>query len=162
LIATVIALVVTRRWRDAVRLWPAFALVVPWWITTLVMGLKSDLAVPGAFHRAVVHLSDSGTMIQLLGTYAGDPLLWVLVIAAIVFAFRRDEAPYILILVVQFTALISAYVTTPYGLHWHISTSWPRLTRQLLPTAAIIALILLAKIYLREEDHGHAEVGFEQ
>ena len=108
LIATVIALLLTRRWRDAVRLWPAFVIVMPWWMTTLVMGLKSDLAVPGALPRVVVHLSQGGEIVGLLATFAADPVLWILVIIAMSFAFRRDEAPYILILVVQLAALISA------------------------------------------------------
>jgi len=161
LISTVIVLVVVRRWRDAVRLWPAFLIAAPWWITTIVVGLKSDLAVPGALHRAITHLADPGSIIYLLATFTGDPVLWALIALAILIAIRREEAPYLLIVIVQFAVLVGAYVTSPYGLHWHISTSWPRLTRQLAPISAIIALILLAKTYLPEEDHAHAEAGPE-
>ena len=75
---------------------------------------------------------------------------------------RREEVPYVLIVVIQFAILIMAFVTTPYGLPWHISTAWPRLTRQLAPVAAVLALILLAKTWRREEDHAHAEAGFER
>jgi hypothetical protein len=161
LVTTVIALLLARRWRDAIRLWPAFVIAAPWWITAATMGLRSDLAVPGALHRAAAHMSSIGEIVHLLATWTADPILWLLIAAAILVALRREEAPYLVIVIVQFAGLIAAYVTTPYGLHWHISTSWPRLTRQLAPIATILALILLAKTYLPEEDHAHAEAGLE-
>jgi hypothetical protein len=159
LACAVMALVIVRRWRDAVRLWPAFVIAAPWWITTFTRGLKSDFAAPGALQRAAAHLAQSGYMVRTLVEQTPDLLLWALIIASIAVAFRRAEGAYLLIIALQFAALVAAYVTTPYGLHWHIVTSWPRLTRQLAPVAAILALILLAKTFCRAEDHAHAEAG---
>ena len=161
LLCAIVALALVRRWREAVRLWPAFVIAAPWWIVTALRGLKSDLAVPGALHRAAIHLGEFGDFVRTLGQQTPDVLFWLVIVVSIAVAFRREETPYVLLIVLQFAALLAAYITTPYGLHWHIATSWPRLTRQLAPISAILALILLAKTFLREKNHGHAEAGPE-
>ena len=161
LVCALIALVIARRWRDAIRLWPAFLIAVPWWIVAAARGLKSDLAVPGAMHRAAVHLAQWSYFVSTLGEQTPDLIFWLLVLASIVIALRRDEVPWVLIVVLQIAALLMAYLTTPYGLHWHIATSWPRLTRQLAPIAAVLALVLLAKTFAREKNHAHVEARSE-
>jgi hypothetical protein len=161
LLCAIVALAIVRRWRDAIRLWPAFVIAAPWWIVTALRGLTSDLAVPGALHRAAIHLGQFGYFARTLGEQTPNVIFWLLIVASIAIAFRREETPYVVIVVLQFAALIAAYITTPYGLHWHIATSWPRLTRQLAPISAILALILLAKTFVREKNYAHAEAGSE-
>lgn len=160
LLAVVAALIIARRWRDAVRLWPAFVLAAPWWIIALAYGLRSDLATSGMLQRAIARLGNAEVFVSLLVRWAPDAVLWLLVFAAVLVAHaadRRREAPYLLILVLQFDAMLFAYLTTPYNLRWHIVTSWPRLARQIAPAAVWLALVLLAKTFRREEDHAHAE-----
>jgi hypothetical protein len=160
LIAAVLALILAGRARDAIRLWPAFAIAAPWWIFALAHRLQSDLLASGMLERAHARLARFGDLASLMSRWTPEVTLWLLVLAAILVARasdRRRQAPYLLILVLQFAAMLFAYVTTPYGLQWHIVTSWPRLARQLAPAATFIALVLLAKILRREEDHAHAE-----
>jgi len=160
LMAAVLALVLAGRARDALRLWPAFAIAAPWWIFALAHRLQSDLLASGILERAHARLARFGDFASLMSRWTPDVTLWLLVPAAILVARasdRRREAPYLLILVLQSAAMVFAYLTTPYGLQWHIATSWPRLARQLEPAAAFIVLVLLAKIFRREEDQAHAE-----
>jgi hypothetical protein len=160
LMAAAIALLLAGRVRDAIRLWPAFAIAAPWWILAAVHGVRSDLLAGGMLHRAAMRLSDIGQFAAMLLQWTPDAALWLAMLAGILIARaaeRRREAPWLLILILQFAAMLFAYLTTPYGLRWHIVTSWPRLARQLAPAAAFLTLILLAKTFLPEEDHAHAE-----
>jgi len=157
LIAVVIALIVSGRARDAVRLWPAVVIAAPWWIVAAIHGLGSDLLAHGMFHRAAARLSDFDEFTLFLYGSTPDRLLWLLILISLIVVNRRRDAPYLLILILQLAAFMLAYVTTPYDLRWHVVTSWPRLARQLAPATAFITLVLLAKTFLREEDLAHAE-----
>jgi hypothetical protein len=157
LIAVVIALIVAGRARDAARLWPAVVIAAPWWIFGAIRSLGSDLLAQGMLQRAAARLHHFDELVVLLYGSTPDRLLWLLLLAGLLVANRRRDAPYLLILILQLAAFLVAYVTTPYDLRWHIVTSWPRLARQLAPVTAYIALVLLAKTFLREEDLAHAE-----
>jgi len=160
LMAAVAALVVARRWRDAVRLWPAAVIAAPWWIFVFEHHLRSYLATSGVLDRAITRLAQSWDFAMFLFTWTPDGKLWIVILVAILVARgvdRRREAPYLLLLALQVAAILFAYLTTPYGVQWHIATSWPRLERQIIPAATWLALLLLAKTFVRENNHAHAE-----
>ncbi|MGZ7030715.1 MAG: hypothetical protein ACXVIJ_01985, partial [Thermoanaerobaculia bacterium] len=159
LIAVVIALAVAGRIREVVRLWPALAIAAPWWILAAIHGLRSDLLTHGMMQRAAAHWSNLDDLAMFLYGSTPDRLLWLLLLVSLLVAKRRRDPIYVMILILQFAALLAAYITTPYDLRWHIVTSWPRLARQLAPPVAFLALVLLAKTFLREEDLAHAEAG---
>ena len=48
----------------------------------------------------------------------------------------------------QLMFFLASYLATPRDVHWHIRTSWPRLTEQLaLPLAFVMVLTLSANLF---------------
>ena len=164
IVAVVLALVIARRWRDAVKLWPAVVIIAPWKIIAALRHLKGVFEGPPLTQRVPAHLAHWWDFVRALVTSTPDVALWILILVSILIArsaARRQEGPYLLMIFLQIGGFLAAYLATPFDMQWHIATSWPRLARQVVPAAAILALVLLAKTFLQEKNLAHAEAGSE-
>ncbi|MBV9496250.1 MAG: hypothetical protein JOZ54_18520 [Acidobacteria bacterium] len=160
--AVVVALLVERRARDVLRLWPAVAIAAPWLLMRAVHGLGTDLAAGSPFERLVRHLGETSIIVGDLAESFPDGWLWLGILAGIITMWilgRTTQTERFLVVAVaaQFVFFLGAYFVTPHDVQWHISSSWPRLVRQLEPPALFAALLGLAR-YIAP----HAEARPEQ
>lgn len=167
IVAVVIAMVIIdpKRWRRVLELWPALAIVAPWMIMRAALHLHTDIARGAVLSRVAERLGEFGTLLQMLIRQLPDSWVWVLMLAAIVLvpsAIRASERFIYSVVGVQLLFYIGAYFVTPYGLEWHIETSWPRLTRQIATPLLFSVTLLLARTAVREETLAHAEARPEQ
>ena len=144
LVAAAAAVVLTRP-RLVTRLWPAIAIILPWLILKWHYGLESDLVQTGAFGRFVERIANPGPLLAALRDVPhGRAIFWIGVAVACAIGWRRairEERFLTAAIVVQLLFFICAYLVTPYELAWHVSTSWERIVRQLLPAIALLALL---------------------
>jgi hypothetical protein len=144
-VAAAIAIVLTRP-RFITRLWPAIVIVLPWLAMRSHYGLRNDLAQAGAFDRFMDRVEHPGTMLRALYEVPhGSALFWIGVLLACAIGLRRlirEERFLAIAIVVQFLFFIGAYLVTPNEIVWHVRTSWERIVRQLLPSIALLALLI--------------------
>ncbi|HEX9457529.1 MAG TPA: hypothetical protein VGA84_00215, partial [Thermoanaerobaculia bacterium] len=69
----------------------------------------------------------------------------------------RREAFVLLVTAIQLVFYIGAYLATPHDLHWHVLTSWSRLTGQIAVPIAFAVFLMLANSLPGGEDAPHAE-----
>ncbi len=143
-VATAIALVVANRWRLLTRMAPAILIPAPWWILRSLHHLPSDLLGPGVFDRLTTSLSHPAPIFgALIAQPVGQPLFWLGVIVACAIGWRRiagAERFLAVTILLQFLFLIAAYFVTPHDVVWHVTWSWERIVRQLMPLVALLAL----------------------
>ena len=157
-VAAVAALVLTGAYRRVVHLWPALAIAAPWFVLRAVHHLATDLASGPVSARAAARLARPMVLWAALAERFGDGWLWLAIVVAFVVApGRRRERFLAAAIAIQIAFYVGSYVVTPYDLFWHIGTSWPRLTRQVLVPAIFAAAMLLARTVLRGDDLRHAE-----
>jgi hypothetical protein len=144
-IAAAIAIVLTRP-RYVTRLWPALAIALPWLLVRWRFGLTTDLANAGALGRLTDRLAHPGAMLRALYEVPhGSTLFWIGVVLALAIGVRRlvrEERFLTLAILAQLLFFIGAYLVTPNEVVWHVRTSWERLARQLLPSIALLALLV--------------------
>ena len=160
LVAVVIAILLLRRLRDALRLWPAFAIAVPWLILRTTHHLTTDIFAPGVANqptiaRVMLHLPRTFEIAAMLGWLVNDPWLWIALLAGILIVpgSLKREAFVFLVTAIQLAFYIGTYFSTPHDVRWHIRTSWPRLTEQLaVPVAYVLVLMLSEYVALHSVD----------
>ena len=160
LVAVVIALLLMRRFRDVVRLWPAFAITAPWLILRATHHLATDIFSPDITNeptlvRVFAHIPRTFEIAAMLGWLVNDPWLWIALLAGILIVpgSIRREAFVFLVTAIQLMFYIGTYFGTPHEIRWHIRTSWPRLTEQLaVPVAFVVVLMLWETIALHSVD----------
>jgi hypothetical protein len=130
---TLLIAAVILRW----RLWPSILIALPWLVVARVQGFESDLFTGNPFARLA-----RDWPVELLFTRIDKPLCWLAVLAALPLALRRDKFVFGVV-GLQLLFFLAAYAITPNDLAWHISTSWDRLSRQLIVPAAYAASIAL-------------------
>jgi hypothetical protein len=144
-IAVALAILLTRP-RFVFRLWPALAIALPWLLLRWRYGLHTDLAQTGAFDRMLDRLAHPGAMLRALYEVPhGSTLFWIGVVLACAIGARRlirDERFLALAILAQLLFFIGAYLVTPSDVVWHVRNSWERLARQLLPSIALLALLV--------------------
>ncbi len=156
-----IALVVTQR-RKIVFLIPTAILIAPWTILKLVHGLSTDLWTGSFMGRVLARGSEIGTVATSLVHHFQDRLLWLCIIAGIAIALRRLGKPERFVLIVtalQLAIFIVVYLGTPADVNVHISTSWPRLPRQIGTPILFIELAALAGMIWPAAQAGHHRRG---
>ena len=131
---TLLAAATLLRW----RLWPGFLVALPWLIIARVNELPADLLAGEPLARVV-----RAWPVEMLFTTLDKPLCWIAILAALPLTVRRERFVFG-VLAIQLAFFLAAYAVTPNNLAWHISTSWDRLSRQLLVPAAYAALIAVA------------------
>lgn len=127
---TLLAAAVILRW----RLWPGLVIALPWLIIARAIGLSSDLLAGNPWSRIVREWP-----VELLSTTLDKPLCWIAILASLPFTLRREKFVFGVV-AIQLACFLAAYAITPHDLAWHISTSWDRLSRQLIVPAAYAAL----------------------
>jgi hypothetical protein len=142
------------------RLWPAFAVALPWVIIRAVHRFPTDLA-QGTFTARVLsrlrHLGDIG---GLLLRYLHAPWLWTAILVALLVvphALRARERFVLLVFVFQIAIYVVTYLGTPYTVEWQVATSWPRLTAQVAAPLLVVVMLMLARMFAPEDDLAHAE-----
>jgi hypothetical protein len=144
IVATLIAAAITRGQRVAIRLWPAAALAAPWLVVRWSHHLVTDLATGSIGARVIEHLRHPEFISLLLQHAAGKPLLWLGVILSLIAAARRwveSERFLLIVIALQTTFYVGAYVVTPLDLAFHIRWSWDRLVSHITPLLVFVALV---------------------
>lgn len=144
IVAVAIGLLIARRAREIVRLWPAVAIAAPWLILRAMHDLPTDVAKGGVIERVVTHLRDPQALATAFAAGSpGKPLFWIGVAVAVVIVARRliaEERFILAAIVIQFAFYVAAYLATPHDVVWHVRWSWERLVAHLTPALAVTLL----------------------
>jgi hypothetical protein len=149
IVLVIAAALALRNARAILRLWPAAAIAAPWLILRAVHSLPTDIVSGALSERLARNLTELPG--ALAATLPDQPLLW-LAIAITLAVFVRDlrSERFVLVAVsLQLLAYLAAYAVTPYDVHWHVRSSWPRLLPHLAVPLAFVALVLSAREALR-------------
>lgn len=147
------------------KLWPAYALAAPWLVLRATHALATDIAGGSALVRLMARLPHAHQILGFLAAKLYKPWFWVAILAGILIvpaAARRREAFVLLVTAIQLVFFAGAYFVTPHDIHWHVLTSWPRLTGQIAVPIAFAVFLMLANSLRGGEDAPHAEARPEQ
>ncbi|MEA2236509.1 MAG: hypothetical protein QOC81_1233 [Thermoanaerobaculia bacterium] len=142
------------------RLWPAYALAAPWLLLRLMHTLPTDIASGSTLSRLMARLPYLHQVLALLGAQLTEPWFWIAILAGILVApsaARRGELFVFLVTAIQLFFYVAAYVVTPNDLHWHVLTSWSRLTSHIAVPITFAVFLMLAKSLRGSQDAPHAE-----
>jgi len=147
LACTFIALLVCRRWRDALRLWPALLVISPWMIARAVLHLHTDFTQGGMFGRIWTRLVHPVETLRVFVKSPPDqPLFWIAVFLCIAIyartAFTRERF-LTTALLLQLGLFYAQGLATAADLGAHVSLTLNRLPHQLAPAFAFLAVVLL-------------------
>ena len=140
---------------EGLALLTSVALAVPWFLLRAVHTLQTDIIEGSFVARLISRLPDTVAIMQLLLRYLIHPWFWVALFAGIVVApaARRKRETFVLLVTgVQLAFYIGAYFATPADPHWHIWTSWPRLTVQLALPVVFAVIMMLAVSFPGSEE----------
>src|ERR1051326_4254310 len=163
LVAIAVALALSRV-RLVWRLWPAFAIALPWVILRAIHHLPTDLAKGSFVGRVVSRTSHIGTAGELLLRDLHAPWLWSAILVAILVvphAFRVRERFVLLAFLFQLGIYVVTYLGTPFNIEWQVETSWPRLTAHVAAPLLVTVMLMLARMFAPEDDLAHAEARSE-
>jgi hypothetical protein len=149
-----------RRLMTATKLWPAYALAAPWLLLRFTHVLPTDIAAGSAFSRLVARLPQVHQILGYLATHLHEPWFWIAILGAILIlprAARRSERFVFLVTAIQLFFYVVAYLATPNDLHWHVLTSWARLTGQVATPITFVVFLMLAKSLRDSQDAPHAQ-----
>jgi hypothetical protein len=147
------------------RLWPAYALAASWLLLRATHALPTDIASGSAVTRLMARLPHIHQILGYLAENLYKPWFWVAILAGVLIApatARRRERFVLLVTAIQVVFYVGAYLTTPYDIHWHVLTSWPRLTGQIAVPITVSVFLMLANSLRRGEDAPHAEARPDQ
>ena len=133
--------------RFLARLWPAIAIVTPWFVLRRQHHLQTDLTTGPILDRVTSHLANLQPMFSALATYTtGKPFFWIGAGLALVLAFRAAitrERFLLVTLLVQTAFFLAAYIVTPHDVTWHVRWSWERIVSQITLPLGFVAMALL-------------------
>ncbi|HYS56065.1 MAG TPA: hypothetical protein VER58_20090 [Thermoanaerobaculia bacterium] len=159
LVSATIALLMVRP-RALVRLWPAFAMAVPWLVLRATHYLPTDIASGSAIGRVLYRLRFAGEILIYLAGHLYEPWFWGSILMGLLIVpsvARRREAFVLLATVIQLVFYIGSYFATPHDARWHVATSWPRLTDQIAIPITYVVFLTLAKTAAAMKDSPRAE-----
>ena len=116
-----LALIVARRARDVVRLWPAVVIALPWLVLRSMHALPTDITSGNVVARIVEHLREPAVFAALVRYPLGKPLFWIGLAAGVWWA--RRERFILVALAAQLLFYIGAYLATPHDVAWHVRWS---------------------------------------
>ena len=155
IVAAAIALAVSGRRRDVIRLWPAIAIPAPWLIARALHGLRTDIGTAGVVGRIAERLANPAPLMQALQQASlGKHLLWIGLLLGIAIAARLlwvRERFVLIALALQLVFYVVAYLATPHDIAWHVRWSWDRLVWHLMPALTAVVLTSLAKLAVPAE-----------
>jgi hypothetical protein len=151
--ATVVALLVARRFRDVLRMWPAVVIIAPWLITRAVLSLQTDFVDRLVLHRMFARLADPWTTLRVfMDSPPNQPLFWIAVALCLIVyargAFTRERFLTVALLL-QMGLFIAQGIATRAEFKPHVSLTMNRLPQQLAPAFAFLAVVLLAPALFR-------------
>jgi len=147
-VAIAIAIVDVRSLR---RLWPAAAAALPWLVLRALHDLPTDVVSGSLASRFTARAAETGAIFRLLIANLHDPWLWAALLLGLLLIPRRRERFVLLAVTFQILFYIGAYFVTPHDPAWHIATSWPRLTMQIVAPLAYAVMVQLAHAEARSE-----------
>jgi hypothetical protein len=170
LVAVTIAVLAISRFRGPavsrlLKLIPAYALAAPWLLLRATHALPTDIAGGSAVSRLLARLPHAHQIAAFLAANLYEPWFWVAILAGILIApaaARRRESFVLLVTAIQVVFYVGAYFTTPHEIHWHIQTSWSRLTGQITVPITFAVFLMLANSLRGGEDAPHAEARPDQ
>jgi len=146
-LAVIVAMAVSRAWALLPRLWPAFAIPLPWILLVKLHGLASTHLQSGMFERLASRLADPGPLIRAFLDYPpGRPLFWIGVALACAIGWRRvatQERLFAIVGILQPLFFLGVYLVSAYDLDWLVHWSWDRIIRQAMPVVALLALFCI-------------------
>jgi hypothetical protein len=149
-----------RRLMTATKLWPAYALAAPWLLLRLTHVLPTDIAGGSAFSRLMARLPEVHQILGYLMANLHEPWFWIAILAAILIApaaVRGRERFVFLVTAIQLLFYVVAYLASPHDLHWHVQTSWARLTGQVATPITFVVFLMLANSLRGSQDAPHAQ-----
>jgi hypothetical protein len=133
--------------RFLMRLWPAIAIVTPWFLLRRLHQLQTDLTTGPILDRVSGRLANLKPMFSALATYTtGKPLFWIGVSLALLLTLRAAvtrERFLLVTLLVQTAFFLAAYIITPHDVTWHVRWSWERIVSQVTLPLGFAAIALL-------------------
>jgi len=147
------------------RLWPAYALTIPWLLLRAMHTLPTDIAGGSATSRLLARLPYAHELLAYLAARLYEPWFWVAILAGILIApaaSRRREGFVLFVTAIQVAFYVLAYLATPHDIRWHVLTSWSRLTGQITVPITFSVILMLANSLRRGEDAPHAEARPDQ
>lgn len=164
LLAAIAVVLALSKIRLVWRLWPAFALALPWLILRAVHRLPTDLASGPVMQRVLSRARDIGAVGDLLLRQLHAPWLWGGMLVAILIApYGAWTRERFVLLAVAFQLAIDvvAYLATPTQIEWLVETSWGRVTAQVAAPLLVVVMLMLARTLAPEHgpehDLAHAE-----
>jgi len=93
IVAAAMALLICRRTKDIVRLWPAVAIAAPWLMVRALHRLPTDIAAGSVFSRIADHLAQPAPLIDALEhASVGKPLMWIgLLLGALLVGYYEGD-----------------------------------------------------------------------
>jgi hypothetical protein len=152
-------------WRSLRKLTPAYVLAAPWLILRAAHTLPTDIAGGSAASRLLARLPHAHQLLQLLADQLYNRGFWVAILVGILLvpaAARRRESFVFIVTAIQFLFYVGAYLATPNDVHWHVLTSWSRLTPQIAVPITFAVFLMLANSLRRGQDAPHAEARSDQ
>ena len=143
IVAAAVALVATRRGREVVRLWPAVAIALPWWIMRAVHQLPTDITSGNVVARIAQHAVDPAVYRAVASYSLGKPLFWIGLAAGVALTARYLDRFVLIAVGTQLLFYIGAYLATPHDVAWHVQWSWERLIAHLTPALTFCVLVRL-------------------
>src|SRR5204863_9109210 len=123
LVEVTIAIPVLVRRRVA-RLWPSYALAMPWLVLRAWHTLGSDIAGSHAAARIAARLQFTPQILGYLATKLYHPWFWIAILVGVMIIKPKRESFVLLVTAIQLLFYIGSYFVTPYDVRWHIGTSW--------------------------------------
>jgi hypothetical protein len=160
IVAAALAIVVAdpRRWRRVIRLWPAIVLIAPWTVARTLHHLQGDTG--GGVAQLPERLRHLPEIVRTLATNLPHPLLWAAMLIGLLLAptAARTAERFVLTAVsLQLAFYVAVYLVTPYGVVWHIETSWPRIATHVAVPVVVAVLVMLAPLTAGSQTLAHAE-----
>jgi hypothetical protein len=160
IVAAALAIVAAdrRRWRRVVSLWPAIVLIAPWTVARTLHHLQGDTG--GGVAQLPERLRHLPEIARALATTLPHPLLWAAMLVGLLLAPRAARAGERFLLTTvsfQLAFYVAVYLVTPFGVVWHIETSWPRIATHLAVPLVVAVLVMLAPLAAGSQTLAHAE-----
>jgi hypothetical protein len=147
---TLAALLLARRFRDALRLWPAVLVISPWLVARAVLSLQTDFVDRLMLHRMLARLADPLTTLRVFAdSPPNQPLFWIAIALCLIVyaraAFTRERFLTVALLL-QVGLFVAQGIATRAPFKPHVSLTMNRLPQQLAPAFAFLAVVLLMPV----------------
>lgn len=155
IVAAVMALLLTRGWRAALRIWPALLVAAPWLIIRATLNLQTDVFAGSVTERLAGAAARLAQLLPALAEFPPHPVaFWIAIAIALILCARALEQERFVLaaLVLQLAIYLAVYIVSPRDLRWHVATSWSRLMQHTAVGFAFVTLVLAGRAIGRTRD----------